>query len=226
MGAEYVMLAGIVGSTAYGLDREGSDVDRLGVYVTPTEDLLALHPPAETITTHKPDTTFHEVGKYIRLALKCNPTILELLYLPDDLVEINCSEGRELRSIRGAFLSDPYVRNAYGGYAIQQLQKLQRRYGEGKQGFSSDVKNRTAKHARHCFRLLRQGRELLETGEMTVRVSDPEFYWQFDDASVEEITALFEAEDALFKSAKSALPLEPESSVVEEWLLGVRKAHW
>ena len=39
-----VLLSGIVGSTAYGLDTKDSDVDRLGVFAAPTEKLLGLHP--------------------------------------------------------------------------------------------------------------------------------------------------------------------------------------
>ncbi len=41
-----VLLAGIVGSTAYGLAGPDSDVDRLGVFAAPTLSLLGLDAPA------------------------------------------------------------------------------------------------------------------------------------------------------------------------------------
>src|SRR3712207_6802639 len=97
---EEIILQGIVGSTAYGLAREGSDVDRLGVFVTPTEELFYIAAPRQTIVTHKPDQTLHEIGKYVSLALKCNPTILELMWLPDDLIEITGRWGKWLRELR------------------------------------------------------------------------------------------------------------------------------
>lgn len=65
-----VILQGVVGSTAYGLAREGSDVDRLGIFVTPTLDLVGLGKPKDTRVGFKPDITHHEVGKYLGLALE------------------------------------------------------------------------------------------------------------------------------------------------------------
>ena len=43
----HVILSGIVGSTAYGLNNEGSDVDRLGVFAVPTRALFGLKQTAE-----------------------------------------------------------------------------------------------------------------------------------------------------------------------------------
>src|SRR4051812_45488267 len=152
-----VILEGIVGSRAYGLAREGSDVDHLGIFAYRTNEFWVLSQPTETVTHSGPqyteDRTYHEVGKYLRLALQCNPTILELLWLPDELIVQHEFEGSALRVIRRSFLSEQRVRDAYGGYAVQQAERLRRRNLEGKEGFSSDTARRTAKHARHCFRL-------------------------------------------------------------------------
>src|ERR1700741_5454911 len=80
-----VLLSGIVGSTAYGIDRAGSDVDHLGVFAVPTEDLHGLHPPSQSYATAGPDSALHEAAKWCRLALGGNPTVPELVLLPDDL---------------------------------------------------------------------------------------------------------------------------------------------
>ena len=97
-----VLLSGIVGSTAYGLATEDSDVDRLGVFAAPTERLVGLHPPQPSVVSSKPDATFHEAGKFAALALKVNPTITELMWLPDDLYETRTGLGSAL--IAAAFL--------------------------------------------------------------------------------------------------------------------------
>ena len=201
------LLEGIVGSTAYGLARAGSDVDRLGVFGYPAQAFWGLTVPEDTYCSHEPDVTHHEIGKYMSLALKCNPTVLELLWLED--YEIMTSWGAKLIELRDCFLSESYVRNAYGGYARQQAERLQRRNAEGKDSFSSDTKKRTAKHARHIFRLLRQGRELLETGYIQIRLEDPETYWAFDNYSVGDIVKKFAEEDTLFRETKSILPTAP-----------------
>ena len=67
-----ILLQGIVGSTAYGLDHAGSDIDRLGVFAAPTTEFHGLRLPidkAATIVEHDPDSTLHEVRKYCLLAM-------------------------------------------------------------------------------------------------------------------------------------------------------------
>lgn len=224
MTGRHILLRGVVGSSAYGLAREGSDIDRLGIFAYPTDAFWGLRNLDDSVVTHEPsDVTLHEVAKYVRLALKCNPTILELMWLPEHLIEINTVHGKTLRHMREAFLSTKAVRDSYGGYAKQQVERLQRRNKDGKEGFSSDTKKRTAKHARHCFRLLEQGRQLLVTGNMNIRVADPASYWSFDNATVEQIVARFEEGDEEFRSAPSCLPDEPDFASVELFLHSVRR---
>lgn len=212
-----LILTGIVGSTAQGLAREGSDVDRLGVFIAPTIQISGLYwgPSKESIVTNNPDATYHEVGKYLRLALKCNPTVLELLWLPNDLIEQANTFGRWLRTIRSSFLSEHAVKTAYGGYARQQARKLEER-GDGT--FGSDLRKRTAKHGRHLLRLLRQGRELLETGDLTVKVDNPEEYFAFDNMDVSEMLNIYSTEDQAFMNTKSVLPKDPDIKGIEYYL--------
>ncbi|HEX8627786.1 MAG TPA: nucleotidyltransferase domain-containing protein [Catenuloplanes sp.] len=220
-----VLLSGIVGSTAYGLAREGSDVDRLAVFVAPTIEIAGLdwHGSRETRVTTGPDSTTHEIGKYLKLALKGNPTITELLWLPTALYEtLDADFGQRLIDLRGALLSEPAVRSAYGRYARQQAVRLSNR-GDGPS--PGDNRRRTAKYARHLLRLLRQGRELLATGELTVRVGDPADYFAFDRMTPDQMISVYDREDALFERTTSVLPAEPDVDRVRDFLADVRRAH-
>ncbi len=164
-----IILEGVVGSTAYGLARPGSDIDTKGIYVASIEDVLGLSGPevvSSSISKTDPDIEMHEVGKYCKLALKCNPTVLEQMWLHDYTVLTR--EGQMLVQNRSAFLSEPAIRGSYGEYARAQAERLMRRNAEGKEGFDSSVKNRTEKHARHCTRLLFQGAQLLRQGTMEI----------------------------------------------------------
>jgi predicted nucleotidyltransferase len=221
-----VLLSGIVGSTAYGLAGPGSDVDRLGMFATPTRALLGLRTPAESHVTTKPDTTFHEAGKAARLILAGNPTATELLWLPEDLYETRTPLGDEAIAIRTAFLSAKRTRDAYMGYATQQFKKLLAR-GDG--AFSSEARSRTAKHARHLMRLVDQGFELYTTGNVVIRLADPEQYRAFGDrvaAEPQEAVPFMAEAEARFRGAHAALPDEPDTAAVEAWLLRVRRAFW
>ncbi|MEM7095550.1 MAG: hypothetical protein AAF567_21285 [Actinomycetota bacterium] len=75
-----------------------------------------------------------------------------------------------LVAIRSRLLGQRTVRASYTGYAVAQARRLANRQAEGRKGFNSDLAKRTAKHARHCFRLMLQAEQLLRTGEVTVDV--------------------------------------------------------
>jgi hypothetical protein len=221
------LLLGIVGSTAYGLGRTGSDVDRLGVYAAPTFDFARLYPLAErkwTIVQHKPsDVTLHEAGKFCRLALNGNPTITEAMWLPDDLYEVRTDLGNELIGIRSAFLSAERVKLAYLGYVEEQFVRLVNK-GE----FKSTYRARTEKHARHIRRLLDQGIGLYATGRLEIRVEDPERYFDFGRRAAADpdlVTGVLAEARETFAATRSPLPDRPDEATVERWLLRVRAAH-
>jgi hypothetical protein len=213
-----ILLAGIVGSTAYGLARENSDQDRLGVFASPTLELCGLKAPKETHVYSEPcDTALHEAGKFSRLALACNPTVIELMWL--DSYEVVTPAGQRLVSIRSAFLSASRVREAYLGYARSQLDKLLAR---GNGTFSSDTANRSAKHARHMARLVNQGLELYATGHLTVRVTNPDWYHEFSEEPSDVWARWFDDSLKRFESSGTCLPDFPEVARVEDWLRLVR----
>jgi len=231
-----LLLAGIVGSTAYGLDTPDSDVDRMGVYAAPTIDFHGLNPPVDkraSITLKNPDAVYHEVLKWLRLVLQCNPSVTELLWL--DEYEVKTPLGSFLIDRRQELLSAHNVRNRYLGYATGQFQRLADR-GDG--SFSADTRKRTAKHARHILRLLDQGYELYSTGHLTVKVQDPERYHEFGirvaggTSGASRMAGIRLAEHALgeteekFNQTLSPLPKYPNEEMAEGWLRMVRAFHW
>jgi hypothetical protein len=221
-----VILAGIVGSTAYGLAGPASDVDRLGIFAAPTTQFHGLHPPQDSHVTTRPDVTYHEAAKACRLMLACNPTASEILWLPGDLYEIRTPLGDELIAIRTAFLSAKRTRDAYLGYASQQFRKLEIR---GDATDSAGNRRRTAKHARHLYRLCTEGYELYTTGGLRIRLDDPQRYLDFGEqvagGRVDVARDLMRGYEAAFDAADSVLPDQPDEAVVDDWLLRVR-AHY
>lgn len=223
------IIQGIVGSTAYGLATPSSDVDRMGVFIAPTSQIVSFHPPTQSVVTNKPDVTRHEVGKFLSLVLRCNPSVSELLWLGDEAdsyEELDAPWGYDLIYMRRDFLSATLVKNAYLGYATQQFKKLLAR-GDGI--FGSDLAKRTQKHARHLRRLVEQGYDLYTTGRLSVKVADPEAIHEFGrqvEADPEVSVAYMADAEEKFRRAKTALPMRPREERVEKWLIHVRKQHW
>jgi predicted nucleotidyltransferase len=217
-----ILLQGIVGSTAYGLAHAGSDIDRLGVFAVPARAFHGLTLPidkAATIVEHEPDSTLHEARKYCLLALSANPSVSDLMWLPHELYEVRTPLGDELIGIRTAFLSSYRVRDAYLGYASQQLTRL----------VSKDIRGvapaKIAKHARHIARLAHQGQQLYATGTLRVRLADPQWYRDFGERVARDPNAarsVVAETEAFFADTRSVLPDRPDTAAVEEWLQRVR----
>lgn len=221
----HILLRGVVGSTAYGLAGPDSDVDRLGMFAWPTTRLHGLDAPDESVVTTKPDETLHEAAKYSRLALKCNPSVSELMWL--DSYDDDTPLGEHLIGIRDAFLSAPAVKNAYLGYAHGQLVKLINR-GDGR--FESDVpERRSLKHATHIARLVEQGERLYATGHLTVRLPDPDktrAVGAFLLDNPQRGRVMLQAAESRMDTAGSPLPDSPDRTRVEAWLQSVRAEHY
>lgn len=220
---EELLLLGVTGSTAYGLATEKSDVDRLGIYCVPTERLFGLNfqmAKASRVVTDPDDVQLHEIGKYVGLVLKGNPTVTELLFLPEH--EVCDPRVEPLLAIRAKLLGQRTVRAAYTGYAIAQAQRLANRKSEGREGFNSDLARRTAKHGRHCFRLMLQAEQLLTEGTITVDVSDhrDELFaiGELAERDVDAFLERFEQRKAELDRLESPLPQEPDVEAAEAFL--------
>jgi len=212
----YTLLKGRVGSKAFGLANENSDDDYQGLYVAPTSLFLGLDNRVQESYSYKnPDTTYHEAGKYCRLALGCNPTVLDLLWLED--YNVRTELGTELINLRSNFLSLSRVKGAYLSYANDQFVKL----------LKDERPEKRAKNARHFLRLLIHGSQIWVSGTYSVKLQDPEYVIDFgrrvgveqDIQYAQEILANY---DKLFKTAPSALPDKPNKEPINEWLLKVR----
>lgn len=158
---EYVIYRCIVGSRAYGLDNESSDTDRRGIYLPPAEIEWSLYGLPEQIEHKESEECYWEIKKFLTLALKANPNVLECLYT--SLVEYATPLAQELLEMRSVFLSK-LVFQTYNGYVMSQFKKLEQ-----------DIRARGEirwKHAMHLIRLLLQGINILREGFLPVRVEE------------------------------------------------------
>ena len=112
----------VVGSRAYGLDTEESDVDRRGIYLAPADLEWSLFGAPEQFEDNGAQACYWEVQKFLIMALKANPNILECLYSP--MVEKVTGLAEELLKIRQVFLSQ-MIFQTFNGYAMSQFKKIE-----------------------------------------------------------------------------------------------------
>jgi uncharacterized protein len=111
------------GSHAYGLANEHSDVDVRGVFMLPPSALYVdglLKPASEDVRDEKSDIVYHEAKKFVGLLAKANPSVLELLFMPDDCVTMCAPPYEILVSYRRAFVTNK-ARWSFGDYARSQI---------------------------------------------------------------------------------------------------------
>lgn len=157
----YVIYRCVVGSRAFGLDDEKSDTDLRGIYLPPAHLHWSMYGVPEQIENKENEECYWELQKFLMLALKANPNVLECLNTP--LIEFKNEIADELLAIKNIFLSK-LVYQTYNGYVMSQFKKL-----EQDLRVSGEIR---WKHAMHLIRLLLQGIEILKTGELNVKIAE------------------------------------------------------
>jgi len=111
------------GSHAYGTSVETSDVDIRGAAFNSKANLIGMS-SFEQLVDKETDTTIYGFNKLVILFINVNPNAIEMLgSKPEHYLMFN-PVGQELIDNRKMFLS-MRAANSFGGYANQQLRRLQ-----------------------------------------------------------------------------------------------------
>lgn len=253
-GSREIALAGeilrtVVGSGVHGIAIEGTDDhDEMGVFIEPPAHVVGLHDPAERyVFRTQPegarsgpgdtDLVMYSLRRYLRLAVKGNPTVLLLLYAPADSIVSLHPLGAELRALAPKLLSQQAVRR-FLGYLEAQRERL---LGHGRR---SDVPNRPelvarfgydVKYASHALRLAYQGLEIVRDGRLTLPMPAPERerVLQVKRGEVAEVRLVLTEIAAVQARVEERLasghtPLQSHADVaaVSEWSVSAHRRHW
>lgn len=215
----HVIYRCVTGSRAYGLDTEASDTDVRGVYLAPAEMHWSLHGAPEQFEDNAAQTCYWELQKFVVMALKANPNVLECLYSP--LVEKCAPVAEEMLALREKFLSQ-MIFQTFNGYALSQFKKLEQ-----------DRRNQGGvrwKHAMHLLRLLLTGAATLREGRVPVRVEEAVLRERLlavkrGDVPWEEVDAWRRKLHEEFAVAleETALPERPDYAAVNRFLVAARQ---
>ena len=223
-----------LGSRAYGLADEQSDHDERGVYLPQAEWHWSLQPLPQqiefkrtadhTILDHNTkadadDVCWWELEKFVRLALKANPTILEVLYAPERLILRIDAIGERLLDIREAFLSK-YVYQTYSGYVLSQFRRMKKQVDKHQA--------HRPKHAMHLIRLLYSGIAALDGRGILVDVGEHRDELMRIKQEQLPFEAIYQRAldlDQQFQAAfaRTALPDRPNVEAVDAFLIWARR---
>jgi hypothetical protein len=242
------ILRSVVGSGLHGIAIAGTDDhDEMGVYIEPPELVVGLKPPAEHyVWRTQPegvrsghgdiDLVLYSLRKYLRLAVKGNPTALLPLYAPLDQVVILTVLGEELRAMRELFLSAEAVER-FLGYMHSQHERM---LGRGKK---NRVPNRPelidqfgwdVKYGSHALRLAYQGREIALDRHLSLPLRQDEqsrvLAVKRGEVPQSEVSAeIAELEltvRAALDTGKVAVPPRADLARLSAWSVRAHHRHW
>jgi hypothetical protein len=248
------ILRATVGSTVHGLHHGGQDDrDEMAVFVEPPEYLVGLarargirggmygfehfvertQPEGVRSGPGDLDLVAYSLRKYVRLAQKGHPTILLLLFVPEELTLVETELGKELRDLRPALLSRQAGRG-YLGYLRGQKELLLCTRGQKRVNRPELIEAHgfDTKYAMHAARLGYQGFELLETGRLTLPMPEPDrsrvMAIRTGERTFEETIAEIEEVEARLAEAleRTELPPEPDRIAVNRFLVEAYRRGW
>ena len=110
------------GSHAYGLAGPHSDIDERGIFIVPPERYAGLRAIPNQISDAKGDHVYYSLRRVIELIAESNPTLMEILFTPDDCILACTSVLQPLFGAKSRLISQALVR-AKLGYAMGQIKK-------------------------------------------------------------------------------------------------------
>ncbi|MGY1651433.1 nucleotidyltransferase domain-containing protein [Geodermatophilus sp. SYSU D01119] len=175
------------------------------------------------------DVVVYSARKWARLALGGNPTVLLLLFVPDEEVVVRTETGAELVAHADRFVSRLAADRFLGYLRAQRAAMTGARPGRAE---LVDAHGFDVKFATHALRLGLQGVELLRTGRITLPVPEPDRAYlrrvrRGEVPLAEVVAAVDDAEARLVALRDSpAVPPLPDRAWVDGWLHRAHLAYW
>ena len=242
----------IMGSAAYGVSSDTSDVDVYGWAIPPKEDIFPhlrgeipgfgrqakrfeqfqehhLRDP-DALAGHGRtyDLTVFGIVKFFALAMENNPNVLDSLFTPATCVLHSTRVGNLVRENRRLFLH----RGAwpkFKGYADSQLHKLAVKQPRGKRADLVAEHGYDTKFAYHVVRLLGEAEQILVEGDIDLQRDNERLKairrGEWTEARLRQWAADKEA-DLERAYAASPLPAAPDEDRLKALLLHCLEEHY
>ncbi|MBI2171898.1 MAG: nucleotidyltransferase domain-containing protein [Chloroflexi bacterium] len=239
------ILRGLVGSTVHGLSvKAQDDRDEMGVCVEPPDYVCGLNTFEQYVHRTQPegarsgpgdlDLVIYSLRKYVRLAARGNPTVLLLLFVPEQELVVKTPLGDRLRAESHLFASRE-AGARYLGYLQSQRRPLIGQSGKRNLPNRPELVEQygfDTKYAGHTVRLGFQGIEFLRTGRLSLPMREPERIYVRDvrlgKYSLPEVLRQAEELERELQDlcTTSSLPEKPDLGKINDLLYELHTEHW
>lgn len=213
----------VVGSRLHKLNNDNSDYDYRGIFTVPLIEIISPFRRQKNTSwiEGKDDDTSFELINFVKMATSGNPTVLEILW--SDMIIESSVLGAILVDQKWHLLDTDRIYKAHLGYSFNQQKKM-------------DLYNpdpiRTPKTICAYIRALRQGTQLLYTGNFDTEYNYPdrdfllEIKYDYKRSMVGRVSELMQQARQELEEAytKTTLVLKPNFEWIENFLLSAYNA--
>lgn len=244
----------IMGSMAYNVSQDSSDMDIYGFAIPPKELVFPhlsgkilgfddydlgfkqfqqhhiLDPTAMAGKGREYDLTIYSIVKYFKLITDNNPNMVDSLFVPRNCVLHSTSIGERVRENRKLFLHKGCW-HKFKGYAFSQMHKMKTKSPEmgSKRKEMVDLFGYDVKFAYHVVRLLDEVEQILTLHDLDLtRAAEQLKAIRRGEWSEQQVVDFFASKEKDLEEVyeKSTLPYKPDKSKLRTLLLECLEEHY
>lgn len=240
----------MMGSVAYGVSTDYSDVDVYG-FCMPKKDLIFPHLAGEipgfgrqvkrfeqyqqhhvydTGPQKSYDLTIYSIVKYFQLAMENNPNMVDSLFVPEFCVLHSTRIGQMVRENRRLFLHKGSW-HKFKGYAYSQLHKANLKNPQQGSKRAADVEKHgwDTKFGYHVVRLIDEVEQILTTGDLDLQRNREQLKAiRRGEMTLDEVQHWFSDKEKVLEQvyAESKLQHSPDVAAIKQLLLNCIEDHY
>jgi predicted nucleotidyltransferase len=239
-----------MGSNAYGVQQDDSDLDIYG-FCMPPKDMIFPHLAGEIpgfgnqVTRFEQfqehhvidkeadkeyDFTIYSIVKYFQLCMENNPNMVDSLFVPRRCILHSTAIGELVRENRKMFLHKGCF-HKYKGYAYGQASKIQNKINYKNEKRAADIEEfgYSLKYAYHLVRLLNECEQILIESDLDLERNREQLKSiRRGEWTLDQIMQYFQDKEKLLEElyVKSDLQHSPNEDAIKELLLKCIEMHY
>jgi len=235
-----------MGSVAYGVSNDNSDIDIYGFAVPPRSMIFPheagyIHGFDKNISNFEQysqhhikynakeyDISIYGILKYFKLCMECNPNMIDSLFVPDRCVLHSTQLGQHVRENRKEFLHKG-AWHRYKGYSYSQIHKMKSKTSSGKRKETIDEFGYDCKFGYHVVRLLDEVEQIMVEGDIDLERNREQLKAiRRGEWTLADIEAYFSKKEQQLESvyADSHLRNKPNVAKVKQILIDCLEMHY
>lgn len=237
-----------VGSVAYGVSQQSSDIDIYGFCVPPKAmvfphlagdipgfgrqkqrfDQYQKHGIQDTERACVWDLTIYSIVRFFMLCMENNPNMIESIYTPERCVRTCSPVAKMVRDRRQIFLHKG-AWHKFKGFAYSQIHKMKNKNPEGKRVQLIETYGFDVKFAYHAVRLMDEAEQILSTGDLDLEQGrDRLIAIRKGEWTQQQVEDYFDNKEKELQELyeRSTLQHSPDEAKIRELLLECMEEAW